>query len=412
MEQLLQEIQELIEQGYNPLDIANSLLEQGYSEEEAYEIFENLNIDLNEFQNTSQNVPQEYQYADLFPSFDDGGVIDPRALFQTNYEKSNFGPSLINFADSILDLKKAQFGDEYKNWALQDPVRRISDWNRELKDDVEEEPILEQFNTVNQFSNPKITDEMLNRYNMSGPMPYDKSNNLALPNWWDNVEEEPIPEEFNVAYQYNQVYNPEITDEMLNQELKSKQNNFLNTYANISDALVKGSRLLNQTFIDANNKKEREKLRSYSADRNFAYYENPKNKRGNWDINTGLINYQTGGTTVYNNAINNTLEKNSTLNNVFQDYNKQITDGEINRSYNDENQNRHFSYFSSPDYSEINVNNVFSKPDMFMQNYLNNKIDSMTKMEYGGKTNDSNVFDLDLKTISELIKAGAKIKIL
>lgn len=388
MEQLLQEIQELIEQGYNPLDIANNLLEQGYSEEETYKIFENLNIDLNEFQNISQNVPQEYQYADLFPSFDDGGIIDPRALFQTNYEKSNFGPSLINFVDSILDLKKAQFGDE--------------------KESLEEEPIIEQFYQYN----PEITDEMLNRYNMSGPMPYDKSNNSVLPNWWDNVEEESIPEEFNVAYQYNQFYNPEITDEMLNQELKSKQNNFLNTYANISDALVKGSRLLNQTFIDANNKKEREKLRSYSADRNFAYYENPKNKRGNWDINTGLINYQTGGTTVYNNAINNTLEKNSTLNNVFQDYNKQITDGEINRSYNDENQNRHFSYFSSPDYSEINVNNVFSKPDMFMQNYLNNKIDSMTKMEYGGKTNDSNVFDLDLKTISELIKAGAKIKIL
>ena len=36
----------------------------------------------------------------------------------------------------------------------------------------------------------------------------------------------------------------------------------------------------------------------------------------------------------------------------------------------------------------------------------------MTKMEYGGKTDESNVFDLDLKTISELIKAGAKIKIL
>jgi hypothetical protein len=384
MEQLLQEIQELIEQGHNPLDIANNLLEQGYSEEETYKIFENLNIDLNEFQNISQNVPQEYQYADLFPSFDDGGIIDPRALFQTNYEKSNFGPSLINFVDSILDLKKAQFGDE--------------------KEFLEEEPIIEQFYQYN----PEITDEMLNRYNMSGPMPYDKSNNSVLPNWWDNVKEESIPEEFNVGYQYNQFYNPEITDEMLNQELKSKQNNFLNTYANISDALVKGSRLLNQTFIDANNKKEREKLRSYSADRNFAYYENPKNKRGNWDINTGLINYQTGGTTVYN----NTLEKNSTLNNVFQDYNKQITDGEINRSYNDENQNRHFSYFSSPDYSEINVNNVFSKPDMFMQNYLNNKIDSMTKMEYGGKTNDSNVFNLDLKTISELIKAGAKIKIL
>ena len=56
---------------------------------------------------------------------------------------------------------------------------------------------------------------MLNRYNMSGPMPYDKSNNFTLPNWWDDVEEEPIPEQFDVPYQYNQLYNPEITDEIL-----------------------------------------------------------------------------------------------------------------------------------------------------------------------------------------------------
>lgn len=281
MEEIIKQIQILIEEGYEPIEIASNLIEQGLSEEDTYNIFNQLGIDLN------TSIPEEYQYPDYMEMAQLGQETRVPIYEYLDYEY-NVPKAAYEFLDS---LTKFQFAGQY---------------NEEL-----EEP--EETDYMNQLASP--TEEPFN-FNMLQKQP----NMLETPIRPENVQTIPpvqmqaIPTpEPQIKSTQRAGITPETISPMSETNLGTASSPFEKSrkkskykLGTISNVLVKGASLFNNATNLRKAREVKQKSRILTqADNVFPYYQNPENKQGAYDVNTGeLMKYGGNAGDQYNYSLN------------------------------------------------------------------------------------------------------------
>ncbi|TXG86649.1 MAG: hypothetical protein E6R13_00285 [Spirochaetes bacterium] len=81
----------------------------------------------------------------------------------------------------------------------------------------------------------------------------------------------------------------EITNKLQGDFNRFMDSRFMEGYGKLSDFAVKGANFVNEVFKEKKRAEAEDELyRMTMADKAYGYYENPVNKRGTWDVNTGL----------------------------------------------------------------------------------------------------------------------------
>ena len=244
----------------------------------------------------------------------------------------------INTLDSELPSVVMQYGGEppleFKEWHIQNGV------------------------TIGDQNPQKLYEEYLKQFQVGPPKEaFEQFQNEFYP----QQPQTPTP-----GFQQPQV---EITNKVQGDLNRFKDSRFLEGYGKVSNIAVQGAGFINEMFKERKRKKaEGDLYEMTQADNIFGYYEDPVNKQGSFDVNTGL------------------LEQNN-----YVPYMKQGGDF-----------NPHMMYKGG---KAVKANTHAEHLKLSDLGYGHTK-----PKQYGGTT--TNELDLDPDTIAQLISAGADIEIL